>query len=505
MSAMKTFKYICLIASILGIVACSKESGNNQEPQESQEEASKTITFGTVINWNVPSKAELSTSDWNIHWNEDDVIAVANNYDNVIHPATIQRNPSDYKQGTFTIDAVDGATVYYAYYPYSASLTFDHTTATFSNASLDHTVYGVGELTNANAMAMAGKTEVSGTEITFKPCLAIVAFTMAANSTSAVPVGYDAISGVRFAQSSTSIYGCPNSAGSYSVDLSSSDLAVTATGVTSWPNNVIDVLPSGSSPLSSSDTYYFPIIPGGDVNGMIFKFFTVGNGETTDNNHDLANAKNFTISPGEYLEVGPLDPVAKKKALAEFSPAITIDGDMSDWTSVSCSAAGDTGAGTDAVHIIKAKADEKYIYVYLDLDDTKLYTDSHTDTYANRSYLYVGDGSAGSYSGSYWSGSRKVETKVELWIRYKGDPTFTNWNDAIDQVGTASSGDHLYFEVRVVRSKISSLKKGTDSKAYVGFYATDKYNGGPDASNIGYAPANGAAMLEVDVPNYSKW
>lgn len=173
-----------------------------------------------------------------------------------------------------------------------------------------------------------------------------------------------------------------------------------------------------------------------------------------------------------------------------------------NWGSVTCEAVGSTGDGVDAIRKIKATADDTYLYVYLEVLNERLYSnDSYT--YSNRSYLYVGDGSAG--TSSNWT--QDSQTKVEGWLKYNGVPCYINWADVIDnnRANGTIAGDIAYFEMAIQRSAVSCLQSASASTAYVGFMVTDTYNTGStygSRAENGYAPAKGGSMLEVAVPAY---
>ena len=506
---MKTLKLFLFIGILLGAAACVKENPKtSQESQEGKDSIAKTITLGSVIDWTSgadESKATFSASDLSVGWQSTDRIAVANNVNDVIEEVSISVDALDPTRGTIVITDV-GATTYYAYYPYSGGLTFDHTTATFSGPSIGNTAYSIGSVSDSNTLAMAGKVTISeGTTITFSPCLALVEVTMANNSIA--PSGsYKAVDGFDFYEHHQSS-GAPRATGSYSVSFNTGSMVVSATGADDWGNTIKQVRPAANTPLTSGK-YYFAIIPAGDVTGLYFAFYAVDGG--WGNIYELSNTKNFSIAPGDYLAVGPLDPVAKKQAIDSYSPAITVDGDMSDWSEITCSAAGSTGTGNDAVQLIKAVADAKNVYVYLKVDNSKLYNADYT--YSNRSYLYIGDGTAGSVAG-YWTGGY-YKVQVEGWLKNGATPSFTNWSGGVI-VGGAGSGyideGILYLEMAIARSKVDFLKNKAASNAYIGFTATDAYyiqtpeTWGGTSSLIGCAPAQDTPMLEVSVPAFNKY
>lgn len=174
-----------------------------------------------------------------------------------------------------------------------------------------------------------------------------------------------------------------------------------------------------------------------------------------------------------------------------------------NWSSITCKANGDSGSDTDAIKIIKAAADASHVYVYLEILNDKLYSNT-SYTYSDRSYLYIGDGSG--ETSSNWT--QNCQTKVEGWLKYYGVPEFRNWSSYIegDAVNAIIAGGIAYFEIAIKRSELSYLQAATASTAYVGFMVTSCYNTGGSTSGskaeIGYAPAKDGSMLAVSIPAY---
>ena len=173
-----------------------------------------------------------------------------------------------------------------------------------------------------------------------------------------------------------------------------------------------------------------------------------------------------------------------------------------NWGSVTCQADGDTGTDKDAIRKIKATADAAHVYVYLEILNDKLYSDASYQ-YSDRSYLYIGDGSAGDAS-KWMQDSHK---KVEGWLKYYGNPQYINWAGVIEnnKANATVAGGVLYMEMAIKRSAVTCLQTSSASTAYVGFVVTSCYNTGStqgSKAEIGYAPAKNGSMLAVDVPAY---
>lgn len=183
------------------------------------------------------------------------------------------------------------------------------------------------------------------------------------------------------------------------------------------------------------------------------------------------------------------------------SPLISAYG--INWNSVTCKADGDAGTDKDAIRTIKATADAGHVYLYLEVLNDKLYSDTSYQ-YSDRSYLYIGDGSAG--SSSKWT--QDSQNKIEGWLKYYGDPQFINWAGIIEgnRANATIAGGVAYFEMAIKRSAVTCLQTSAASTAYVGFMVTSCYNTGStlgSKAEIGYAPAQGGSMLAVDIPAYA--
>lgn len=220
-------------------------------------------------------------------------------------------------------------------------------------------------------------------------------------------------------------------------------------------------------------------------NDYIIKQFTATNPATTPK---LATVKPLTISAP-----GTGNP---------FLSAYNIN-----WSSETNSANGDTSA--DAVKLIKAKADSRYLYVYLEIPVNKIYSDD-TYGYSNRSYLFVSDGSTGTVSG-YWT--QMSNQKFEGWLKQYNVPKFTINGGSNEIVSNKPSfigeaGGILYMELAIDRSVTSYLQSTAESTNYVAFALTDTYKVGSgstvygDPEYVGFAPAKNASMLAVTLPAY---
>ena len=176
-----------------------------------------------------------------------------------------------------------------------------------------------------------------------------------------------------------------------------------------------------------------------------------------------------------------------------------------NWSAITCEAAGSTGDGVDAIQKIKAVADADFVYVYMEINNNRLYSNP-SYKYQNRSYLYVGDGTAG--TASKWT--QDYQLKLEGWLKYNNVPDYTaNTSGILDGNRGHGSivGDVLYLEMAIKRSGVACLQNAVASNAYVGFMTTDTYNVSGSSTEgsraeHGFAPVKNGSMLEVAVPAY---
>jgi len=176
-----------------------------------------------------------------------------------------------------------------------------------------------------------------------------------------------------------------------------------------------------------------------------------------------------------------------------------------NWEAVTCEAAGSSGDGVDAIQKIKATADADFVYVYMEINNDRLYSNP-SYMYQNRSYLYVGDGSAG--SASKWT--QDYQLKLEGWLKYNNTPCFNaNTSGILDgNKGNGTIvGNVLYIEMAIKRSGVACLQNAVASNAYIGFMTTDTYNVSGSSTEgsraeHGFAPVKNGSMLEVAIPAY---
>ena len=447
---MKTSRLLLIAGIFICLCSCSKEPVvSNDIPNDPVK-----LTFQTVIDWEAVAKASLN--GLRVEWGADEHIGVATDVadDNIVD-VTITPDALDPRKATFTIDPVAGATTYYAFYPYSGSLHFDSSTKTFSGMSVGKTSYQRGGL--SKDLPLAGKT--SGTSITFKPCLAVVGVSMASNSVAPSDPSYKAVDGFDFYTSYNRSSSGPKISGDYTVSLAGENPAIEATG-TDVGLYLKEVVTKNTA--LTTDTYYFSIIPGGEVNGMSFYFFGVGDGWS--GTYRFANKKTFSIDPGDYIALTSLDPVTIKQSMD--SPSIAIDGDMSDWTSISPTYASDNPG---SIVEWKATSDKINVYFYFKL------VSSAMDHGTWGSYICTGfdtDNNTSTGSTEYNLGPG-LEARSYFYPFNGSDPiAFKTGSTGSVQcpIGSSSvslttngmnSGDYDYVEVSIPRSAIGFPSSGS--------------------------------------------
>ena len=364
-------KKISILAFVLvaALVSCNKEN-NLSDNNVAVNTGKDMITLEVSMQKPTPvGRASLDGLD--IKWSSSDKIAIVSDLGtDDIQQVSLTVDPLDETAATISFEAVAGATTYYAYYPYSGSLTFDAATATFSGCNVANTKYGKD---GYNPVQMAGKSAAG--RIIFKPCLTMFAIRIAESSVDA-----HIYKGVAAKQ----VYGFdfyPKKDGSgkrvtgnYSVDLSGDDLVLTASS-----SEYRLQLATYNTALKSDAVYYFGIIPPGNMNELLITTFTVGDGWTAYNNVKVS--KSLDLSAGKFIDLGTIDPVglAEKKAEKEEQNAAagTILAAI-DWSTKterydSLTMTQSIASGGSAKHpcqSLKFDYDENYIYGYFNIDQS---------------------------------------------------------------------------------------------------------------------------------------
>ncbi|MBP5675673.1 MAG: hypothetical protein J6W94_01515 [Bacteroidales bacterium] len=443
---MKKVFYI-LLAAAACLVSCSKEvPTNNEIPVEPIVKTGKTITFSASIDLNTKTKAALD--GLNINWQSGDYIGIAtdNNATIVAYPVTV--DGSDATKCTITVDEVAGATAYYAIFKGSlgdgganvnsraaddfSDISFDTATKTFTGLKVGNQQVASEPLssylwyTNGFPLAMAGKTD--GTTLSMKPCLALFKVQIHADSvpdayyfttdtyTSTYSVNHDhnysAVRGFNLYQmAGSTVY----SSGDYNVQVGG-DGSLT---VTNGENKTQYRQISQSGKLTAGTPYYMCLIPGGDITSMKLDFLGYSDNTPTLSwdavyTMSLAPAGGLTVAPGDFYNLGTVNPLGRKKAkneaadeaedeaAASYVPAITIDGDISDWTGI----AAQPSDNTSRIREWKFKSDSQKVYFYFSFRKNRV------DSARN---LYVGfDTDNSSSTGSSYGSVSGCEAYIKV-------------------------------------------------------------------------------------------
>ena len=350
---MKQIKFFALAFAALSLLSCSKENADNQIVQNVNKEDVKTITFSASID---PVNSKAILNDHSVEWSVTDIIAVANDVNDDIEACVVTPDGTDPTKCTFTVTAVAGATTYYAICKGNSvsGITFDHTTGVFSGLNNENHSFVKNNVSEAR-LTMAGKsTDMSS--ICFAPCLTLVKFKIAAESVAAKYAdGYSGIRGFNLIIKHNGNRIHPT--GDYSVDLSGSDVAV------SYVANGADFIQinEGENLMSSTADYYVTVIPEGNVETFqIQPFgFNSSSAATWDGIYHMTLTQSASLNPGDYFDLGTLNPLGLQKARDAFVPAISIDGNFTDWNSITT-----TGGYSNGYTECRATYDKNFIYFY---------------------------------------------------------------------------------------------------------------------------------------------
>lgn len=487
---MKKFVVILSIASIIGMVSCSKE--NNVT--EVKEPSSEKIVFSASIDMSSETKASLAdmVGGKAIHWSASDKIAVANDQNDEIEACSVTVDGVDATKCTFSATAVAGATTYYAICigDNITGIAFDHSTGKFSGLNSARYEANKNNL-SGSALAMAGKS-TDKTTFSMKPCLSLFHCKIHTESVAAEldGKGYTGVRGiyVTMKHSGSTVY----PSGDYTVDLSG-EMAVQFVDNGNKKDDK-KVVADNTVLMDPSADYYFTTLPVGNVEYIRFRFagFKQDGSDVVpdwDNKYySMATRQSLSIDPGDYFDFGTLNPVGAKKADDAFAPAITIDGSFSDWSSSGVVAGVNTSS---KITSWKYTSDAKNVYFYAVVPKTALTFKADRAGYRKENYFYVGfdyDSNAATGSGSASGGlgdgydARAVvypyQGEVEGTIDFivgKDDRSSTSycptasssseWEAASswETVYTAAvaSGDDTIVEFMIPRSKIGYPSSGT--------------------------------------------
>ena len=166
-----------------------------------------------------------------------------------------------------------------------------------------------------------------------------------------------------------------------------------------------------------------------------------------------------------------------------------------DWSGVSATA--NTSPTKTALKSIKAKSDDTYLYVLLEVDGSQLNTtlyDGSKDTFSNLFNFYIGTPTGDS---GQW-GAQKVTHLTEVWAVYNNNITFKHWSAAYISSNLAQYQDSYLYEVRFLRSWKTSMGS-TPIKVGVRLNSTYVRDGESrvSGSDIGVIPSSGEEMYEA--------
>ena len=498
------------------MVSCAKDNGNDIEvnsPETIDNNATgpaftgRTLTFSVEMDIPATTKAALDGLD--IKWESGDSIGIATN-----NSATIVSYPVTNRDGTkgeITVNEVVGATDYYAIFRGSnatyktgdfTGVTFNTETKTFSGLTVGNQSILSGSfnshlyISNGYPLAMAGKTTglpQSG-HLIMKPCLALFRLGIASAS---VPAGYyysnvpfttsagnerdhyySAVRGFAVYQlGASTIY----SSGDFNVQIGA-DGSLTTTAVSNLTEKREK---SQSDKLSSGVDYYMCVIPGGSVSSFRIDFLGYKSNGKADGDlswspvYTMTKSGDFTVNPGDYYDLGTLNPLGRKKALIEAADEAldsTIDGDVSEWADIDAF----PSARTDRIREWKYKSDSynhyfyfklrrnrvdgaKNLYIGLDLDNNNETGSSYGDVTGCEGYIkvvpFTNSGQAtepvpvngyDSASKVYVSGVSDYSANVYVWDYDTGETL-------------SSDSSNIYIEIGIPKSQLVLPSSGSIS------------------------------------------
>lgn len=400
---MKKLLYLIVAATAVLFFSCSKEVVKEGPADTSF--TGKTITFNASIE--VPVKTRAALIGLDIYWQEEDYIGVATDNSAEIQVCKITVDDTDERKCSFTVNEVAGATAYYALFKGRlghnggehevaadnfSMITFDTTTKTFSGLTVGNQQVATGSFasylwySSGYPLAMAGKS--NGNSIVMKPCLALVKlkihedsvpdnYYFADNYTSTKNIlhehNYSAVRGFNLYQKgSSTIY----SSGDFDVQIAADGSLTTSPTVGGTRTEYRQC--SQSAKLSSEVDYLMCLIPGGQITSFLIDFLGYsGNSQSNyswDAVYTMSKSGSMTVKPGDYYDLGTLNPIGRKKAKNEaedeaadaagpFVPAITINGDFADWASLTEDVISLSAPSQDYQEF-KVTYDKLYLYFY---------------------------------------------------------------------------------------------------------------------------------------------
>lgn len=527
---MKKLIYSLLVSIAAITVSCTVESidGNIAEAPNTGEK----ITFTASINLNVDTKAALS--GLNINWQAGDYIGIATDNSATIVAYPVTPDGLDPTQCTITVDAVPGATAYYALFKGSlgdggagvndraaddfSDVSFSTETKTFSGLTVGNQQVASSSLssylwyTSGFPLAMAGKS--SGSNLVMNPCLALFKLQIHSDS---VPedcfykeVAYEssysnnhnfAYSAVRgfnlYQKGSSTIY----SSGDYNVQIADDGSLTTTSALNENKKEYRQISQSGK--LTANTDYIMCLIPGGDVTSFRIDFLGYSDNTPTitwDAPYSMTKTGSMTVSPGTCYSLGKLNPLGRKQAANEayweaqdaaaaaYVPAISVDGDVADWAGISPSYEKSTNS---RIREFRFKSDAFYVYCYFALrksrvDKTRnLYVGFDTDNDSGQ-----GKNPGGNLTGGYEAYFKAIpftnESGASTLVPVVGeDASSVVWatstkdahvySMAYDDGSAISDANNIIVEMRVSREELKLPGAGETIKVQCSYdgYTTD--------------------------------
>ena len=402
---MKKFAFIILAAAAIVFTSCTKEKFTEESNGTKPQPEGSIITFSTTIDLGPRTKATLD--GLNIKWTDGDYVGIAADNSAAIKAYPVEDISEDGLSCTIKVNAVEGATKYYAIFKgrlgaagdatnevaaddFSA-ISFDTATKTFSGLTVGNQQVASGGLssylwyTNGYPLSMAGAS--NGNALIMKPCLALVKVQIAAESvptdsyivsetyTSTHNVDHDfsysAVRGFNFYQKGAStIY----SSGNFTVQVGDDGGLTVVSDDTKEYRQI-----SQSTKLAANTPYYMCVIPGGNVTSFKFDFLGYSDNAgalSWDAVYTMTKSGITSVKPGDFYDLGTLNPLGRKKAkneatadaddeaAASYVPAITIDGNLSDWNEISASF---DNSNNSRIREWRFKSDAQKVYFYLKL------------------------------------------------------------------------------------------------------------------------------------------
>ena len=541
---MKKVLYILMSAGLALLASCAKEATGNDPATDAPRAEGETITFTAKIVLAPETRAALEDLEsLDIVWSSGDYIGVATDNSATIVAYPVENIDETGTSCTVTVDAVEGATAYYAIFRGSlngetddqkvdsddfSGITFDTSTKTFSGLTVGKQQVASGSIysylwhSNGFPLSMAGKS--SGNTLTLKPCLALFRLRMDAESVPTDnylvsetynnpaynvnhPHSYSAVRGFNFYQvGASSVY----SSGDFTVQVGD-DGSITTAAVVNDNKSAYRQL-SQSGKLLADNDYLMCVIPGGNISSLKIDF--LGYADNTgalswDAVYTMTKTGDMTVKPGDCYSLGTLNPLGRKKAkthaeddaadeAAAFTPAITIDGAFTDWDDVS------HVIPTQSNRIVEWKyTKDKYnLYFLYKITAAKIVSESETFDWSP--YIYIGfdtdnDATSGNTGENGGTGAgMEARAMIFPWRgATSGTPQCVIGEDANSEmhypVGTNNGhvtmggqivGDYCYLEVKIPLASIGNPTGPITVNHAMSYYATGAKQIMPEATVI---------------------